>query len=236
MDAVTQAMFIKSLKGIQPSILAPTILQRRQILLCSTCDPVYSELCWCVLTSSNKNPDTLGCCSGCKPAVSEVKGVSGTQMQIPPPLWDVTCTCKEFCFFVSVKLQPGMCTYKMAEETEKHLRPWLLLCFLKHGQLHFLWFYGSKLIAVPLQWGPCSKAVPAEGSAAIAVLLEICTNICTNVLCFKPPTVLQWNFEQKCFMCLLIRKDFCTVKWCHIFLFNTESTVPGTYDINKTNR
>lgn len=44
-------MLIKSLNGIQPSILAPTILQNRQILLYSTCDLVYSELCWCVIRS-----------------------------------------------------------------------------------------------------------------------------------------------------------------------------------------
>lgn len=55
MDAVILAMFIKSLNGIQPSILAPTILQSRQIPLYSTCDiPEWPSLLWAVLMCINQ--------------------------------------------------------------------------------------------------------------------------------------------------------------------------------------
>lgn len=158
-------MFIKSLNGIQASILAPTILQSRQN---SPVQHLWPSLLWAVLMCTNqfkwksRYPGLLP--QGAKLQCLRWRWrVSGTQMQIQPPLWDETCTCKGLCLFVSAKIQP-VCA---------HTRPWLLLCFLKHGQMHFLWVYGSKLTALPLQWGPRSKAVPAEDSAAIAVLLGI---------------------------------------------------------------
>lgn len=137
-------------------------------------DPVCSELCWCVLTSWNENPDTLGVLL--LPQAANLQCLR----------WRVwvghRCKYSHHCGMWPALTRSSACLYQLkyslACAHTKWLKNWetpkalTIYVFFKTWPAAFLQVFGSKFIAVALQWGPCSQAVPAEGSAAVAVLLE----------------------------------------------------------------